>query len=763
MLATEIGLEWLRPWWLLAFIPMAILVWMAWQTKAKQGAWHKVIEPKFQNLLLGEGNKEQFTLSHKLSLMSLGVIWSLLILILAGPTFKAVEIPAQKSQQGTVIVLDLSLSMLADDLAPNRLTQVKYKLTDLIKANPQESIGMVAYAGTAHTITPISEDNQTLLSLLPSLNPLIMPEYGSNPVLGLEKAKELLTGAHITNGHILWITDDIEENQLTTVRNFFQQNNYSLSLLTVGTESGGLIQIPNYGVLKDDNDSVVLAPLPAQRLLQLSQSLQAPIEALRIENNQFDQLLSQAPTLGSSEPTDSSKLEKKPVLHPLDQGSALLILLVPLIALIYRRGWLFSFLLVSILPFASYSPNAIADEAEQAGMKETLTVNSSWYQRWDELGSMFQTHDQQAYKAWKRENYAAAEALFETPQWQASALYRLGRYEEAAKLFARDKTPKGFYNYGNALAKSGDLQGAKEAYQTALRIQPDFAEAQKNLAIIEKLLEQQSSPETDEKSGDQQQGQNSSASNEAQSNQSESESSQQNSDNRSDDEQNIQKSQPNTGSSDSNNSSSQNNTASANTSPAGSHSESSRIQDSLTDAIDQKLNAQRHNETEQNSDNSAQESETQQAGNQSEPETQNNPEDAQGSMMDSSNNSESDTENSTGKTNIVNPDANAETSDNDNIDQTQLVEEDSNETLDGEQSATANNLPNQLSPAGKESNNKTENGQTPELETQLATDNWIQQIPDSPSLFLKRKFEYQYNQRQASPSTDEKTQPAKTW
>ncbi|WP_130536357.1 VWA domain-containing protein [Thiomicrorhabdus indica] len=755
MLATEIGLEWLRPWWLLAFIPVAILVWMAWQTKAKQGAWHTVIDPKFQSLLLGEGNNQQFTLTHKLSLMSLAVIWSLLTLILAGPTFKAVEIPAQKSQQGTVIVLDLSLSMLADDLAPNRLTQVKYKLTDLIKANPQESIGMVAYAGTAHTITPISEDNQTLLTLLPSLNPLIMPEYGSNPILGLEKANELFTGAHITEGHILWITDDIEENQLTAVYDFFQKNNYSLSILTAGTEAGGLIQIPNYGVLKDDNDSVVLAGLPAERLLKLSQSLQAPIEALRIENNQFDKLLSQTPKGATTDNQDESKLEKKPVLYPLDQGSALLILLVPLIALIYRRGWLFSFLVIGFLPLASYSPQSFAESDK-----------SKWFEQWDELGSMFQTHDQQAFKAWNKQNYAAAEALFETPQWQASALYRLGRYEEAAKLFARDKTPKGFYNYGNALAKSGHLKGAQKAYQNALRIQPDFAEAQKNLAIVEKLLEAQNTPETDKKSGDQQQGQDSS-SNETQSNQSESERSQQSSDNRSDDEQNnTQRSQPNTNNGDSNNSGSQNNAASANTSPAGKNSQSqaSHLQDSLTDAIDQKLNAQRQKDNDPNNDKQAEDSSTQQASNQSEPETQNNPEDAQGSMVGNSNNSESDTENSTGKTNIGNPDANTETSDNENIDQTQLVEEDSNETLDGEQPATANNLPNQLSPAGKQSeNNKAGNEQAPELETQLATDNWIQQIPDSPSLFLKRKFEYQYNQRQTNRPADETSQPAKTW
>ncbi|MCF6253660.1 MAG: hypothetical protein L3J38_02810, partial [Thiomicrorhabdus sp.] len=127
-----IHLQFLRPYWLLALLPVAWLLWKLWQIKQKQGAWHKVIAPQFQPLLLGKNASKPHTTSHTLGFIGFGFIWLMAIIALAGPSTQSVEMPAQKNQQGTVIVLDLSLSMLADDLSPSRLDRVKYKITDLL-------------------------------------------------------------------------------------------------------------------------------------------------------------------------------------------------------------------------------------------------------------------------------------------------------------------------------------------------------------------------------------------------------------------------------------------------------------------------------------------------------------------------------------------------------------------------------------------------------------------------------------------------------
>lgn len=705
----ELTLEWLRPWWLLAFIPAVFLIWRAWQTQAKQGAWHKVIDPKFQSLLLGSQANEQFTLSHKVSLITLASIWGLITLILAGPSIKSIEIPAQKSQQGTVILLDLSLSMLADDLPPSRLNRVKFKLTDLIKANPQESIGMVAYAGSAHAITPISEDNQTLLSLLPALNPVIMPHYGSNPIAGLNKADELFKGAHITDGHILWITDDIENEQIEAVSDWFQSNDYSLSILTVGTAQGGVVHIPNYGILKDDQEQVILPGLPSDRFIALSQSLAAPLSALKLEESDFDQLLGHSPNLAHKK--TEQEAEQKTAMHPLDQGAALLIILVPLISLIYRRGWLFSFLLTSLLPLSllGYSNPSMAENSNS---------------QWDELGNMFQTHDQQAYKAWKKQNFEAAEALFENPQWQASSLYRLGRYSEAAKLFARDKTPKGFYNLGNALAKSGDFKGAQKAYQQALELQPDMESAKQNLEIIEKLLQEQKQEEQNNQSSEQQESNKSSNSQEAK------ESKQ--AKNANEQAETSQKDKPSKPDKQAPQSQANNNHSGAAKEPYDSSSDlkNEPFAEAPANNID-KSQASKPKETE----SASEKNNDHQAG--------------------------------SNRSNKTNESKEATATDRGSQQQKRLSESEAESGENKENPENSDKTPNRLSSENEQANDGETAGaieNTQQQEKQLATDNWIQQIPDSPDIFLKRKFQYQYNQMmQSGESNSDQATGSKTW
>lgn len=475
------AIDFLRPWWFLGLLPVALLLWQAWQVRDQQNAWHKVIAPPFKRLLLSNDHSNALDGFGQMALLGLGALWLLMVVALAGPTVKSVEIPAEKSQQGTVILLDLSLSMLADDLSPNRLNRVKFKLTDLLTDYPETPTGLVVYAGTAHTLTPISEDNQTLLSLLPALDPTIMPSYGSNPSNAFEMAKTLFEGAHIAQGHIIWITDDLEASQTPELTQWIQRHPYSLSILAVGTAQGGAVHIPNFGVLKDAQNNVVLPSLPWTQFETLAQHTSANLTAITLDDRDVQQLRPPQKATVNQAKTDQTvpQTEQKSVQHPLDEGSALLLLLIPLAALIYRRGWIFSLGLTLFLPlFAGLSLSALPNTAFAQTELPSFT-------------EVFKSADQQAYQAWQNQNYQAAQAQFEDPQWRASSLYRLGQFEQAAKLFALDPTAQGWFNQGNALAKAGQLTQAKAAYQQSLHLQPNVSAAQENLALIEQLLAEQ--------------------------------------------------------------------------------------------------------------------------------------------------------------------------------------------------------------------------------------------------------------------------------
>ncbi|MDG4813548.1 VWA domain-containing protein [Hydrogenovibrio sp. 3SP14C1] len=476
----ETTLHFLRPFWLLGFIPMLWFVWKLWQMTGKKGAWNHIIAPQFRSILLGKKSDEIF---FPWAVLGLAILWSAMIVALSGPTWQKVELPAEKSNQGSVILLDLSLSMLSDDLKPNRLSRVRYKILDLLKTHPEINMGMVAYAGTAHTIAPISEDNQTLLSLTPTLTPLIMPSFGANALAGFMKANTLLQGAKVQKGHIIWITDDIEKPEIKTIAQFVKQHHLSLSILVVGTAHGGPIKVPDYGLIKKEDGQIVMAKVPFKDFYNLSQRTRANISTLDMQESDMTDLLPNT-LMQVANAAEKAKSPEKTLTSWLDSGVYLLFVIVPLAAFAFRRGWAFSWLGIGLstllLPALMLTPSP-------SFAKDTQTDEDSSVTFLD----VFKSPDQQGYEKWQNQDYQTAADRFEDPLWKGASLYRQGKYKEAAKQFGIEKSAQARYNQGNALAKQGDFKAAKEQYQKALQLAPDMTNAKKNLKLMDTLLASQ--------------------------------------------------------------------------------------------------------------------------------------------------------------------------------------------------------------------------------------------------------------------------------
>lgn len=675
------NLHFLRPWWFLALLPIVFMIWRIWQVNRKQGAWHQVIEPKFRKLLLGENSSTEPTVNEKLGYFGLAFAWFFCVVALAGPWVKSVEVPAQKSQQGVVIVLDLSLSMLADDISPNRLKRVQYTLTDLLKQYPEYATGMVAYAGSAHTISPISEDNKTLLGLLPSLNPVVMPSFGSKPILGLNQADALLKGAQISHGHIIWITDDIESNQIESVSEWINSKSYSLTLLTVGSEKGGVVQIPNYGLLKDDKEKLILPKVPLSKFAQLHDKTDIQWQHLQIGMDNLQALI--PPKMTTTE-SNTEGTDEKEIAHPLDIGSYFLFLLIPLAAFIFRRGILLTLVSFVVLPATLLTPQPSYAESKLS-----------------DFADVFKSQDQLGYQAWEEQKYETAEALFENRQWRASALYRQGKYKEAAKLYELDKTATGFFNKGNALAKSLDLDAATEAYEQALLLNPNMQQAKENLQLVNQLKNVLSSHQEQQNNSDDQQNQDQQAtSNEALQDGNSVQQSQQGLQSESAEQQSTTRSNETVGSqagndldqpisngngySDSNNDSNPDNTGDAS---AGQASDANNPS----------------NQTADNTDNSANTDQT-----------------------------------SGGSSGIAEG-----TSGSDN-------------TSNGDSNPTQQNQAQRLADPSAHTSGESTLNKAPLSEEEQAQQNWLKQIPDEPGLFLKRKFEYQFQQNPNADNSNQK-------
>ncbi|MGI9279044.1 MAG: vWA domain-containing protein, partial [Endozoicomonas sp.] len=445
----------LRPLWLTAFIPCLILLAALWRQQQQTGDWKRVIAPELlQHLLQGRSEKQS-----RLPIYLLLTGWTLAVLALAGPAWQKVPTPVNKSLQPLVVVVDMSYKMYAEDVKPNRLSRVRYKLLDLFKLRKDGLSALVAYAGSAHTVSPLTDDNRTLANLVPALSPQIMPEQGDNPLRGIEQALQLLEQGAGEAGDILLITDQIPDKQLSDIRSLLQKNGSSLSILGIGSEKGAPISLPGGGFLKDSQGTIIVPQKERQQLRQLAQSTGGVYSDMALDDSDLKVVL---PKAGLN---DTSVKVERQFDQWQDAGFWLVLLLLPLALAGFRKGWLAVFLVAAILP----SPPAEALE-------------------WD---SLWKNTNQQAMEALNNKESEQAAEKFTRPDWKGEALYQAEQYEQAASEFAKSKTADGFYNQGNALAKAGKLDEAQKAYDKALELAPDMEDAKANKKLVDALKKQQ--------------------------------------------------------------------------------------------------------------------------------------------------------------------------------------------------------------------------------------------------------------------------------
>jgi len=166
----------LRPYWFLMLIPLAIMLWsLLWYLK-KGDSWQQVIDPKLLKHLLNQSSSAK----NFKPLMILGLIWFTTVFALAGPAWEKHQQPVFRNNNAKVILLDLSQSMLAEDIQPDRLTRAKYKILDLLRDYPEGQTGMAVFSGEAYTVSPLTNDTHTIALMVSDLSPDIMPVSGSN-------------------------------------------------------------------------------------------------------------------------------------------------------------------------------------------------------------------------------------------------------------------------------------------------------------------------------------------------------------------------------------------------------------------------------------------------------------------------------------------------------------------------------------------------------------------------------------------------------
>lgn len=486
------SLHFIRPEWLLALVPLALALLSLWRQHESHSAWNRYIAPHLAKILVTQGNKKSRRPLHLLALT-----WLIATLALAGPAVNKQSLPVFAAEQGRVLVMDMSVSMFTTDLAPNRLTQAKFRATDLLRNLKEGETGLIAFAGDAFTISPLTRDTGTLLNLLPTLSPEIMPVRGSNLAAGLTQAQTLLAqGGHI-RGDIILMTDGITAAQFDEANSALSGTQYRLAVVAFGTSQGAPIRLPDGQLQRDSSNEVVVASTDFALLQKLAANNKGVLIQNRTDGNDLAQLQQWLSDAGDAKATD---LDGE-TWQDLGPYLALLLLLPTLFS--FRQG------IVASVGFITLAGSLLLAAAPQSAHA------SVWDNAWD---NVWKTTDQQAMQAYQSQDYANAAKQFESPQWRGSAQYKAGDYQQALKTFEQDSSAQGLYNQGNALMQLGKPDKAKERYQAALEKQADFPAAKANLELAEKLLKEQQQQgkneqqdknqdqQGDQQSGDQQSG-----------------------------------------------------------------------------------------------------------------------------------------------------------------------------------------------------------------------------------------------------------------
>lgn len=458
----------LRPIWLLLLLLAPLLPILLRRSQRGLSGWSRVMPPALLNPLLSRTGASSGQSRSPLPWLLLTLIT--LSVAMSGPTWHKTPTPLEHQNDSLVIVLDLSLSMLATDVEPDRLTLAKRKIRDLLKTRDGSFTGLVVYSGDAHVVTPLTDDRHTIETLLGVLDPLIMPASGNRADLGIKKAKALLDQGAPGKGQIVLISDAVSEQRMADINTLLKNSPYPLKTLVVGTRAGGPMPIPKRGFIRD-NGKIVMAKADPDGLSKLAASNGGNSHQLTLTDADIQALNLRARDSNDWQSTD----DQLTVDRWQDDGYWLLWLVAPLVLLCWRRGAL----LILVLAIAPLAPRP--------------AMAFDWHDLW--------VRPDQKGEALIRQDPKQAIDRFKDPDWRASAQYRAGNYDAAAKTWASSDNPDALYNRANALARDGKLEEALSDYNTVLKTQPDNADAKFNRDLVKKLLEQKKKQQQKQQSG----------------------------------------------------------------------------------------------------------------------------------------------------------------------------------------------------------------------------------------------------------------------
>lgn len=325
------NLHFLHPEWLAA-LPLlwAFAAWQ-WRRQRREGSWSRVIDADLLPLLRlpgGRGESPWWIVT---------VAWTLAVLALAGVTWEREQSAGYHAPNDWILVMDLSPSMAAADVPPDRATRARYVISDFLNAAHDTRVALVVFAGEAHTVAPLTTDVATMRALLPPLSPNIMPESGDDLAPALDEVARLIESAGSARPQIVVLSDGITDpaHALAAAQGL-RAHGATIDVIGIGTEHGAPVPVKEGGFELDAHGNSAMSKLDADQLRRIA----AAGGGDYVPESQARQLIEQLRQRRTHRSLDSSSNQTEQLIEWRNDGIWLLPLLLLCVPLLARRGWL---------------------------------------------------------------------------------------------------------------------------------------------------------------------------------------------------------------------------------------------------------------------------------------------------------------------------------------------------------------------------------------------------------------------------------------
>ena len=222
--------------------------------------------------------------------------------------------------------------MNAIDIQPTRLQRAQQKVRDLLELRKGARTALIAYAGSAHMILPLTDDPNILETYLNSLRTNIMFVEGKDPSRALALAKEIMKEQEAP-GTILFISDGISKDHLPSFVEHTQKSNVKILVLGIGTAKGGPILIKKNAYMKDASGMTVISKLDREGLETLSNKAGAYVTTTTVDDSDVQRINRRIESHLKAMQSENENMKWK------DAGYYMIIPVVLLSLFWFRRGW----------------------------------------------------------------------------------------------------------------------------------------------------------------------------------------------------------------------------------------------------------------------------------------------------------------------------------------------------------------------------------------------------------------------------------------